>query len=150
MPKLNRGPAERELARLIELFLQAETDIINEISRLRSRGLVDYHAVAALERVQAILRKMENDCWTYVPRMIEMQFYVSRPEARKPLDVPDTPEKHLRGYQNALALTGEQTAIVERLTMNLMGTVDEASGAVLRNLEGMLLGRVEDGPFRRP
>lgn len=149
MPKLNRGPAERELARLIELFLQAETDIINEISRLRSRGLVDYHAVAALERVQAILRKMENDCWTYVPRMIEMQFYVSRPEARKPLDVPDTPEKHLRGYQNALALTGEQTAIVERLTMNLMGTVDEASGAVLRNLEGMLLGRVEDGPFRR-
>ena len=50
MPRLTRGPAERELRRMIELFLKAETDIINEISRLRSRGLVDYHATAALER----------------------------------------------------------------------------------------------------
>ena len=50
MPKLTRGPAERELQRLIELFLQAETDIINEIGRLRSLGLVDCHAEAALER----------------------------------------------------------------------------------------------------
>ena len=54
MPRLTRGPAERELQRLIELFLQAETDIINEIGRLRSLGLADYHAEAALERVQAI------------------------------------------------------------------------------------------------
>ena len=53
---------------MIELFLKAETDIINEISRLRSRGLVDYHATAALERVQAILRELEDDCWTYAPR----------------------------------------------------------------------------------
>ena len=58
MPSLTRGPAERELQRLIELFLQAETDIINEIGRLRSLGLADYHAEAALERVQAILRKL--------------------------------------------------------------------------------------------
>ena len=37
MPRLTRGPAERELQRLIGLFLQAETDIINEIGRLRSQ-----------------------------------------------------------------------------------------------------------------
>ena len=61
MAKLTRGPAERELQRLIALYLKAETDIINEISRLRTRGLVDYHAEAALERVQAILRSQEND-----------------------------------------------------------------------------------------
>ena len=79
MPALRPGPADRELQRLIEIFLRAETDIINEIGRLRSRGLVDYHAEAALERVQAILRKLENDCWTYVPRMIETQFYVRHP-----------------------------------------------------------------------
>ena len=36
MPALSPGPAERELARLIRIFLQAETDIINEIGRLRS------------------------------------------------------------------------------------------------------------------
>ena len=75
MPKLVRGASERELQRLIELYLKAETDIINEIGRLRSRGLIDYSVEASLERVQAILRKLENDCWTYVPRMLEEKFY---------------------------------------------------------------------------
>ena len=62
---------------------KAETDIINEIGRLRSMGNADYHAVAALERVQAILRRMENDSWEYAPKMIEKQFYISHPEARR-------------------------------------------------------------------
>ena len=149
MPKLAPGPAERELRRLIELFLRAETDIINEIARFRSQGLIDYSSVAALERVQAILQKLENDCWTYAPRMIEMQFYVRHPEARKPLDVPETPEKHLRGYQNAFALTGEQTAIVQRLAMNLMGQVTEAAATAYAGLETALLGRTTPDVFRQ-
>ena len=63
MPTLARASPDRELERLIRLYLRAETDIINEIGRLRSQGLVDYHAVAALERVQAILRQLETqDC----------------------------------------------------------------------------------------
>ena len=61
MPTLRRAPNEKELEKLISIFLKAETDIINEIGRLRSQGLADYHAVAALERIQAILRKMESD-----------------------------------------------------------------------------------------
>ena len=77
------APNAKELEKLIQIFLKAETDIINEIGRLRSQGLVDYHAVAALERVQAILRKMESDSWEYVPRMVEKQFYVRVPEARR-------------------------------------------------------------------
>ncbi len=81
MPTLNRAPNEKELEYLIRLFLRAETSIINEIGRLRSQGLVDYHAVAALERVQKILRKLESDCWEYVSKMIEKQFYVRVPEA---------------------------------------------------------------------
>ncbi len=89
---------------------------------------------------------MEDDCWTYAPQMIERQFYVNHPEVRK---LPETPEKHLRGYQNAFVLTGEQTAIVQRLTMNLMGLVAEASRTTSRNLENMLIGRVENGPYRR-
>ena len=44
MPTLARASPERELQRLIRLYLKAETDIINEIGRLRSRGLVAYHA----------------------------------------------------------------------------------------------------------
>ncbi|MBD5153777.1 MAG: minor capsid protein [Oscillibacter sp.] len=150
MPTLRPGPADRELQRLIEIFLKAETDIINEIGRLRSRGLIDYGAVGALERVQAILRKLENDCWTYVPRMLEEKFYyVNHPDARKPMEEPETPEKHLRGYQNARALTSEQTDIVQRLTMNLMGEIDAATATVTATLQNALIGRIESDIFRR-
>ena len=144
---LKPGPPERELQKLIALFLRVETDIINEIGRLRSQGLVDYHAVAALERVRKILRGLESDSWEYVPRMIEAQFYVRNPERKR--NPGETPEKHLRAYQNARTLTSEQTDIVQRLTMNLMGQITEASAVALSGLEGALIGRTEPDVFRR-
>ena len=143
----------RELDRLIAIYLKAETDIINEIGRLRSQGLVDYHAVAALERVQAILRQMESDCWEYVPRMIEKQFYVRVPEARKALEVPETAAKHAAGYYNAgvgsPALSASQHAIVDQLVMNLMGEITDASMNVMATLQSALIGRVEPDVYRR-
>lgn len=143
----------RELDRLIAIYFKAETDIINEIGRLRSRGLVDYHAVAALERVQAILRQMESDCWEYVPRMIEKQFYVRVPEARKALEVPETAAKHAAGYYNAgvgsPALSASQHAIVDQLVMNLMGEITDASMNVMATLQSALIGRVEPDVYRR-
>lgn len=147
MPTLARASPERELQRLIRLYLKAETDIINEIGRLRSRGLVDYHAVAALERVQEILRKLETDEWEYVPRMVEAQFYVHHPEART---IPgETVEKHLRGYTNAQSLTSTQTDIVQKLTMNLMGQLVDGNITVLSTLQSALLGRTEPDVYRR-
>ena len=148
MPTLKRTTDGAKLETLLGLFLQAETDIVNEIGRLRSRGLTDYHAEAALERVQAILRKLENDCWKYVPQMVERQFYVHHPEARKTLEFPETAEKHRRGYLNAYVLTGEQTDIVNRLVMNLMGEVVEGDLTVYATLERALLGRRENDRFR--
>ena len=76
--------ADRELRRLIDLYLQAETDIINEIGRLRFLGLVDYHAEAALERVQKILRKLENNCWAYVPRVSKRSSMSTTPKPGNP------------------------------------------------------------------
>ena len=149
MQKLARGAADRELRRMVSLYLQAETDIINEIGRLRSLGLVDYHAVAALERVQHILRQLESDCWSYAPRMLEAQFYVIRPEARKPLEEPESPGKHLLGYKHARALTSEQADIVQRLTMSLMGQIIQANATAQSTLEEALLGRRESDIFRR-
>ena len=146
MPTLNRAPS-RELEKLIEIFLKAETDIINEIGRLRSEGLIDYHAVAALERVQAILRKMESDSWTYSQRMIEQMFYVRVPEARK--IEGETARKHFQGYINALSLTAEQTDIVERLVQNLMGEITDASMTVMATLQSALIGRTEPDVYRR-
>lgn len=146
MPGLKRAPSEKELEKLIQVFLKAETDIINEIGRLRSLGLVDYHAVAALERVQAILRKMENHAWEYVLRMIEKEFYVRVPEARK---VEEPVEKHKAGYVNAFSLSGEQMDVVQRLVMNLMGEITDASMTVMATLQSALIGRVEPDVYRR-
>ena len=143
---MNRAPNERELQKLIQIFLKAETDIINEIGRLRSQGLVDYHAVAALERVQAILRKMESDCWEYVPKMVEKQFYVRIPEARKILEPV---EKHIAGYTNAAALTGEQYSAIDTLVANLMGEITDAEMTVMATLQSALIGRIEPDIYRR-
>lgn len=145
----SRAPNQRELDKLISIYLKAETDIINEIARLRARGLVDYHAVAALERVQAILNQMQTDSWEYVPKMIEKMFYVRVPEARKKLDIPETPAKHFMGYVNAQNLTSTQTDIVQKLTMNLMADLSDAAAVAMSSLENAILGRRENDVVRR-
>lgn len=147
MPTLNRAPNERELQKLISIFLKAETDIINEIGRIRSQGNVDYHAVAALERVQAILRQMENESWEYVPRMVEKMFYVRVPEARR--IEGETVEKHRRGYLNASVLSGEQHAIVDQLVSSLMGEITDAAITAYATVQSALIGRVEPDVYRR-
>ena len=147
MPTLNRAPNERELEKLISIFLKAETAIINEIGRLRSSGLADYSAVAALERVQAILRKMESDAWTYVPQMVTKQFYTAHPEARR---VPgESITKHIRAYNNAASLTAEQHAIVDQLVANLMGEITDASMTAMATVQSALIGRIEPDVYRR-
>lgn len=109
-------------------------------------GNVDYHAVAALERVQAILKRMENECWEYVPKMIEKQFYVRVPEARK---IEEPVSKHVSGYANAAALTAEQYSIIDSLVSNLMGEIVESENTVMKTLESALVGRRENDIFRR-
>lgn len=147
MPTLNRAPNERELEKLIALFLRAETAIINEIGRLRSSGLTDYSAVASLERVQAILRQMENDSWEWVPKAIEKQFYVSHPQARR---VPgESLTKHIRAYNNAAALTAEQHAIVDQLVAALMGEITDATVTAMATVQSALIGRIEPDVYRR-
>ena len=147
MPTLRRATNEAELKKLVSLFLKAETDIVNEIGRLRSAGNVDYAQVAALERVQAILRKLENDAWTYSRPMIEKQFYVAHPEARR--IEGETTVKHLRGYLNAGTLTAEQHAIIDQLVANLMGEITDATLTAYATVESALIGRVEPDVFRR-
>lgn len=146
MPNLKRAPNAAEQEKLRRIFLKAETDIINEIGRLRSMGLVDYHAVAALNRVQAILKKMESDCWDYVPKLIEKQFYARVPEARR---IAEPASKHIAAYGKVAVLTGEQHSIIDRLAANLMGEIVEASSVVENTLQNALLGRAENDIYRR-
>ena len=147
MPTLERATSKEELEKLIELFLRAETAIINEIGRLRAQGNVDYHAVAALDRVQAILTKLDSDSWEYVPKMIEREFYVRVPEARR--IEGETVEKHIAGYRNAAVLTSEQNDVVQKLTQNLLGEISEATATVMTTLQNALIGRTQPDIFRR-
>ena len=103
--------------------------------------------MAALERIQAILRQMENDSWQYVPQMIEKMFYVRVPEARR--IAGETVEKHLRGYLNASVLTGEQHAIVDQLVASLMGEITDATITAYATVQSALIGRVEPDVYRR-
>lgn len=146
MPTLSRASSEAELEKLIRIYLKAETDIINEIGRLRSQGLVDYHAVAALERVQAILRNMENEAWKYVPKMIEREFYVNHPEARR---FYESIKKHTAGYENAAALTVDEQDVVQRLVMALMGEITDAAMSAMTTIQDALIGRTEPDVYRR-
>ena len=146
MPTLSRASSEAELEKLIQIYLKAETDIINEIGRLRSQGLVDYQAVAALERVQAILRNMENEAWEYVPKMIEREFYVNHPEARC---FYESVKKHAAGYENAAVLTSAEIDVVQRLVTALMGEITDATMTAMTTLQSALVGRVEPDVYRR-
>lgn len=134
------------LAKLIALYLQAEVDIINELVRLRQQGLVDYHAEAALRRIQGILTKMQSESFVYIPQMIEREFYVHHPEAR---NIPEKAAKHEAGYYNALSIG--QAAIIEQLAGNAQAEVWQAGRTVQQTLqhtlENVLVGRREPDAF---
>lgn len=61
----------------------------------------------------------------------------------------ESTEKHLAGYQNAQALTIEQTAIVERLTTNLIGDITEAASTAKDSLRHIMIGRRKIDIYRR-
>ncbi len=105
-------------------------------------GLVDYHAEAALERVQGILQQMQNESFAYIPQMVEREFYVHNPSARR---IEETVEKHMAGYKNALSI-GE-IALVEQLSADLSAKVLQASNTVQQTLTNVLVGRREPDIF---
>lgn len=136
----------RYLSKLVQIYQRAETAIINEIARLRERGLADYHRVAALDRVQKILASMQSEGWIYVPRMIEREFYVRLPGLRR---MRTTAEASARAYEHAFALTAEQTDVVQRLTVSAMTDIEDASATAAQRLEDVIIGRREPDVYRR-
>lgn len=134
--KLIRPPGvEENTAYLRSLFLRTERQIIDEITRKRAAGYVDYAEVAALERVQKILQNMVDESWEYVPKMVEKVFYKS--------------DKDAAGYTNAGTLTATQMAAVQQLSNNLLGEIAEASETAFKTVQGFYtIARLESDPFR--
>lgn len=131
--------------KLIRLYLKTETDIINEIARLRSLGLADYHVVAALRRIQAILTAMQSEAWEYTPKMVEAYFYARYPERRV---MVTSAEGAMRAYLSAISLTAEQMDIVNHLVISHMASLEEAGKTVATTLDGYLVGRRDRDVFR--
>ena len=127
------------------VYMKAEGDLLEAISYKHSNGLIDYAEQAALERVQRILIDMQDSCWRYVPVLIESNFYVQHPDKAR---LAESTMKHLYGYANAGALTVEQTAIVETLTVNLMSSIIEASHQVELSVHSAI-GRLHEDQFRK-
>ena len=118
-----------------KLFIRTEQAIINEITRKRAKGYVDYAEVAALERVQRILQNMTDESWIYVPEMIEKIFYKS--------------EKDAAGYANARILTAAQTDVIQTLANNLLGEISEAADTAYKTVQNVFtVARLEQDPFR--
>lgn len=136
-----------ELDILKAIYLQAETDIINEIARLRARGLIDYHAVASLGRVQKILQTMMGKSSGYVKRAIEKYFYKRRPDLYT--RAPKTAAEHFSGYVRAETLSITEQDIVDRLTNSVEYKLAQASLNIQDNLTGVLLGRQAQDIFRQ-
>lgn len=136
MVKLIRPPGKEDLTAFLRmLFLKAERELIDEITRKRERGLVDYAEVASLERVQRILQSLVDRSWAYVPEMIETIFYRS--------------DKDAAGYRNARALTSARMDIVQQLGNNLMGEIIEASRTAYESVQTLYtIARLEADPFR--
>lgn len=137
----------RELEHLRKVYLRAEIAIINEIARLRSQGLIDYHAVMALDRVQKILLSMQDETWKYAPRMIERYFYVNHPAAYT--RAPKTVTEHLRGYEAAMRLTSTEQDACARLVFALIADLESSSTKIMADLSDVLLGRKYGDVFRR-
>ena len=131
--------------KLIKLYLKTESDIINEIARLRSLGFADYHVVAALKRVRQILNSMKTEAWEWSPKAIEYEFYAYHPEART---MPTTARAALRAYMAAGALTGVQHQIVDRLIISLMAELDEAADTAYQSLADYIVGRDKPDVWR--
>ena len=131
--------------KLIKLYLKTESDIINEIARLRSLGFADYHVVAALKRVRQILNSMRTEAWEWSPKAIEYEFYAYHPEART---MPTTATAALRAYMAAGALTGVQHQVVDRLIISLMAELDEATDTAYQSLADYIVGRDKPDVWR--
>lgn len=132
-------PYVEEMAKLRQLFLRAEQDLINIIGYKKERGQVIYSHGAQLERVQKTLQNLIDDSWEYVPNLIEDQYLMGK--------------RHLVGYKNATALTTIERNVVDKLVHNLMAEITEASITANKGIQkawqdSLILGRREPDVFR--
>lgn len=127
---------EKAILKVMKIYLNAERQIVNEITRKRSLDYVDYAEVAALERVQQIISDLQFHSFLYIPEMIETIFH-------------GRGEKNAAGYENARVLTSAETAIVQTLVNNLLGEIIEASNVTLQSArEFLAVARLEGDEFR--
>lgn len=150
---------DKDLVILQKVYLQAETEIIKELTRLRSRGLIDYHADASLRRVQQILASMRTSAGRYLPKLIEKHFYVNHPDLYT--RVLRTSMEHERGYQSSESLSGtipgdkyaftlEEQDLISRLETSAEYHLAQAANTTLASAQAYMVGRQYEDSYRKP
>ena len=136
-PKLVAPSDNGAEAYLKALFFRTEMKLIQEITRKRKQGYVDYAELSALERVRRTLQNMLKESEEYVPLAIEHEFYTGAAAAA--------------GYRNAKQMfTVGQNRAIEILTDNLMGEITEMAQTAYQSTASKLLlvGRLQDDYLR--
>lgn len=134
--KIKPAKAEDIIEYLRRLYLYTEQDLLAEITRKRSRQLVEYAEVASLERVQEILSRMVDETFEYTPVMIEKIFYHS--------------DKDFAGYKNARGIVSAQTGIEEMLAANLIGEVTDMAETAEKSIRELYtIARLEADTYRK-
>ena len=122
----NLTPAEINLAKMIEIYRKAETNIKNELTRKKTLGLVDFADKAALKRVQMTLAEMTAQVEENAPIYIESFF-----------------------ENTAESLITTRQGVVATLVNNYLGKVEEAAEITLQSAGAFLaVGRLEAGAIR--
>ena len=122
----NLTPAELNLAKMIEIYRKAETNIKNELTRKKTLGLVDFADKAALKRVQMTLAEMTAQVEENAPIYIESFF-----------------------ANTAESLITTRQGVVATLVNNYLGKVEEAAEITLQSAgEFLAVGRLEAGAIR--
>lgn len=122
----NLTPAEINLAKMIEIYRKAETNIKNELTRKKTLGLVDFADKAALKRVQMTLAEMTAQVEENAPIYIESFF-----------------------GNTAESLITTRQGVVATLVNNYLGKVEEAAEITLQSAGAFLaVGRLEAGAIR--
>lgn len=114
-------------ALMIHFYEQAQMDITREIARLTNRDLVTYHVDAAKERVSEILNNLKNKAEQESFAMIKTKMIGGKILSR-------LRSKDKQGLSSAFDLTAPETARVQRLVDQLVGTISFVSKSAEKTL----------------
>lgn len=126
--QLTKSESARCEAEMIQIFQQAQAEIIATLASLKARNLVTYHTEAALKRVERILAQMLGNCKDSAKQMVEANILSSKIKAFAASDIKG--EKLVK----ATSLTSIDKERVKRMVEQLTGTLTKGASLAMASV----------------